>query len=495
MNGDFVSWRDYQGLSTMGGAAGTFGGAMSANDVDELNKALMAGSDIDNPGASPGQGFPLRLESLDSTLFTTTYANKNDVKFFASLYKDSATNTVEEFDRLESYGSGNSVWMAEGALPSEDDSTYSRQYTKIKYMGCVRRVSLVMGMLKSKFGDVMAREAVNGTMFLLRQLERSLFDGDENMIGEQIDGLEKLSTTAWGNTALDDGYVSGYESDNVIDLRGAPLTEDHIADMVERLIAEPNYGRPTDLWLPTGPVKDLSKILYPKERYDLPAPQNGMAGISIAGVSTPFGDIKLQPDIFMPDSTLANAAGVGKTAQRPNVAVVGVPAAAPYAGTNTTYFAAADVGTYIYQIVACSKFGKSAPITSAAVGVVTDDAVSIAVTDGGNDTSYYEVYRSALNGAASTCRLIMKVARSGATQTIVDVNRFLPDTSRGFMLTQTSEVLKIKQLAPFTKIPLATIDTSVRWAQVLFLALQVMKPLQNGMFINIGKLETGAYAP
>ena len=63
------------------------------------------------------------------------------------------------------------------------------------------------------------------------------------------------------------------------------------------------------------------------------------------------------------------------------------------------------------------------------------------------------------------------------------------------MLTQTSEVLKVKQLAPFTKIPLATIDTSVRWAQVLFLGLQVMKPLQNGLFINIGKLETGAYAP
>jgi hypothetical protein len=90
--------------------------------------------------------------------------------------------------------------------------------------------------------------------------------------------------------------------------------------------------------------------------------------------------------------------------------------------------------------------------------------------------------------------LIFKVPRSGATQTVTDVNRFLPNCSKGFMLTQSSEVLKFKQLAPFTKIPLATIDTSVRWAQVLFGALQVMKPLQCGMFINVGKLETGAYA-
>ena len=454
----------------------------------------MAGQDINNPGTSPGEGFPLRLESLDSTLFNVTYA-QSDIKFWRSLYKDSATNTVEEFDRLEAYASGNAVWMSEGALPAEDTSTYSRQYTVIKYMGTVRRVSMVMGMLKSKFGDIMAREAVNGTMFLLRQLERTLFDGDENMLPEQMDGLEKLSTNAWGATALDDGYVSGYESDNCIDLRGAPLTEDHIADMVERLIAEPNYGRPSDLWLPTGPVKDLSKILYPKERYDLPAPANGMAGISISGISTPFGNIKLQPDIFIPDSTTASATGVGQGSLRPNAPVVGAPAAGAYAGGNTTYFAASDAGNYIYQIVACNKFGKSAPVTTAAVaGVAAADAVTIAVTDGGNDTAYYEVFRSDVNGTAATCRFIMKIARTGAAQTITDLNRFLPNCSKGYMLTQTSEVLKIKQLAPFTKIPLATIDTSVRWAQCLFLALQIQKPLQNGMFINIGKLETGAYA-
>lgn len=494
MSGDFVSWGDYQGLSTMGGAGGTFGGTSTGQDVAALNKALLAGEDINNPGTSAGEGFPLRLESLDSTLFTTTYANKNDVKFWASLYKDAATNTVEEYDRLESYGSGNSVWMNEGALPSEDDSTYSRQYTKIKYMGTVRRVSMVMGMLKSKFGDIMAREAVNGTMFLLRQLERSLFDGNESLVTEQMDGLEKLLTTAYGSTVLDDGAVSGYESDNVIDLRGRPLTEDHIADLTERLIAEPNYGRPSDLWMPTGPVKDLSKIMYPKERYDLPAPAGGMAGIAIKGITTPFGDIRLQPDIFIPDSTTAVTGGVGRSSERPNAPTVGAPAAAPYAGSYTAYFSAADAGTYIYQIVACSKLGKSTPVTSAAVTVAAGDSVSMAITDGGGDTSYYEVYRSDLNGAASTCRLIFKVPRASSPQTVVDVNRFLPNCSKGYMLTQTSEVLKFKQLAPFTKIPLATIDTSVRWAQVLFGALQVMKPLQCGMFINVGKLETGAYA-
>ena len=62
------------------------------------------------------------------------------------------------------------------------------------------------------------------------------------------------------------------------------------------------------------------------------------------------------------------------------------------------------------------------------------------------------------------------------------------------MLSGGSEVMKFKQLAPFTKVPLATIDTSVRWAQILLGALQIQKPLHNGMFINIGKLPTGAFA-
>jgi hypothetical protein len=499
MNGDFVSWRDYQGLSTMGDQVGALGGVASADEVSALNKALMAGQDINNPGTAPGVGFPLRLESLDSTLFNVTYQMKGaggrgGIPFWASLYKDAATNTVEEFDQLVSYGSGNAVWMNEGALPAEDTSTYARNYTVIKYMGTVRRVSMVMGMLRSKFGDIMAREAVNGTMFLLRQLERTLFDGDENMMPVQMDGLEKLSTVAWGNTALDDGYVSGYESDNVIDLRGNPLSEDHIADMVERLIAEPNYGRPSDLWLPPGPVKDLSKIMYPKERYDLPAPKGGMAGISIQGVSTPFGNIKLQNDIFIPDSTTANAAGVGQTATRPNPPVLGAITTPAYAGTNTTYWGAADAGTYIYQVVACSALGKSAPVTSGGITVAALDQVSIPVTDGGNGTTYYEIYRSDLGGTAATCRFIMKVASAGALTTLVDLNRFLPNCSKGYMLSGGSEVMKIKQLAPFTKVPLATIDTSVRWAQILLLALQIQKPLHNGIFINIGKLPTGAFA-
>ncbi len=497
MGGQIVSWSDYQGLADSGGlhadGGGLFGGLASGSDIDALNKALTAGADIDAPATAAGEGFPLRVESLDATLFNVTYS-ADKIKFWKAIYKDAAYNTVEEFNRLEEYGSGEAAWIAEGDLPEEDDSTYSRQYTKIKFMGTTRRVTHVMSLVKAAHGDAVARENVNGTLWMLRQMERAMFTGNEDYIGIQFDGIETLMVKAFDSTLSDDNQYLGYENENVIDMRGAPLSEDHITDLTERLVAEPNYGSPDNLWLPTGPTKDLSKIMYPKERYDLPGPKGGIAGIDIKGIRTPFGDIALNPDIFIPESKIPNASGVGKGALRPGAPTVGAPAANAYGGANTNYWGATDAGTYFYKVVAGSRFGRSAPTASASIAVVADDDVQMTVTDAGPNTSYYEVFRSDKDGAVGTCRTIFRVKRTGAVQVVTDLNRFLPKTSRGYLLSQQRDVLKWKQLAPFTRIPLATIDTSVRWMLVLYGALQLMKPKYNGMYINIGRLATGINA-
>ena len=41
-----------------------------------LAKALMAGAAIENPGTAPGEGFPLRTESLDDRMYVTTYTDE-----------------------------------------------------------------------------------------------------------------------------------------------------------------------------------------------------------------------------------------------------------------------------------------------------------------------------------------------------------------------------------------------------------------------------------
>jgi len=40
----------------------------SSDEVAALKKALSAGQDINAPAVAPGVGFPLRTESLESTL-------------------------------------------------------------------------------------------------------------------------------------------------------------------------------------------------------------------------------------------------------------------------------------------------------------------------------------------------------------------------------------------------------------------------------------------
>ena len=491
-----VNWADYAGASGLGMTEkpGLQAGIHSMADVDSLNKALSAGSDINNPGAAPGEGFPLRVESLDATLFTTTFMAK-DIRFWKALAKDQAYNTIEEYNRLEEYGSGDAIYIAEGDLPDEDDSTYSRQYTRIKFMGVTRRVTHVMTTVSTAHGDAVARETTNGTLWLLRQMEPALFTGNEDLISIQFDGLETLMVKAYNSTTSDDGQYLGYEDDNVIDLRGEALTEDHVTDLVERLVAEPNFGSPTSLWLPTGPMKDLSKLMFPRGRHNQNPGADGDFGVAVRSILTPFGRIGLEPDIFIPQSKLPNESGAGNAAVRPGAPTISVaPAAAAYAGANQTFWSDDDAGTYIYRVVAGSRYGRSAPVTSASVAVAADEAVTFTVTDAGPNTSYYIIYRTEAGGVAGTAREIMRVPRTGATQVITDLNRFLPNCQKGYMLDVAADVIKWKQLAPFTKIPLATIDTSVRWMMVLYGALQLQKPKQAGMFINIGPLRTGAFA-
>lgn len=486
-----MTWQQFGGL-----ANGQVGGLDDAGLYDpgfvsDLNKALTAGADIDNPGSAPGEGFPLRMESLESTLYNVTY-DASHIQFWKSLQKDKAYNTVEEYNRLEAYGQGaGNIFMGEGDLPNEDDSEYSRQYTKIKFMGVVRRVSHVMTTLRAAHGDVIARETINGTLDLLKSLEVKLFSGREDLLDLEFDGLEYLLTNAWGSTATDDGYWSGYEDDNVIDLRGQPLTEDIITDLCDILVNSPNYGQPNKLWSPTGPLKDLSKIMYPKERAQMG--EKGIAGVYVEKIRTPFGDVDMVPDIFIPDSSTPNDSALGKAGSRPSSPTVSSITSPAYGGSNTNYWSSTDAGSYYYKIVARNRYGASAAVTTSQVTVSAADQVSI-VVQSGSDVAFFEVYRSDKDGAASTCRKIMEVKRTAATQTLVDLNRFLPNTSKAYLLTQTPQVLKWKQLAPFTKMPLAQIDTSIRWMQILYGALQIMAPRKCGMIINIGRLETGAYA-
>jgi hypothetical protein len=392
---------------------------------------------------------------------------------FRSIAKVPASNTVEEFNRLVSYSRAgsrrfNMGWMSEGALPEEEDSTYERVTVLTKYLGVVGRVTHVANTIRAAHGNVIALETMNKTMDLLKNLENALFFGNSALIPEQVDGLEKLITDA--------------APDNVVDLRGASLTESAMNDMLLQI--RQNYGMATDAYFSAGAFADLSKQVYDRQRFAL-APAPGTLGTTVTAFQGQHGKINLHDHVFFEDDQSALSGGLGDASKAPLVPTITVaPAAAANAASQ---FVLADAGTYIYTVVGGNKYGLSPSLDSASVAVVAGDQVTFTVGDGGQGTTFYEIYRSEAGGAASTAKLMTRVARTGATQVITDNNDDIPGTTKGFVLQQNQRSMSWAQLLPMTRVPLATIDTSIRWAQVVYGAIKLYTPARNIVVKNIGR--------
>lgn len=463
--GNFVSSRDYRDFHGFGVA--------SPEEIDDLRKALSAGADINNPGTAPGVGFPLRTESLEGTLKNLTF-EMDEIKMFKTIPKVPASNTVEEFNRILSYSRGGAAafdlgWMTEGDLPEEEDSTYERVTVLIKFLGVVGRVTHVANTIRAAHGNVVAMETMNKTMYLLQQLENSIFFGNSALLPEQFDGLEPLITA--GAPA------------NVIDLRGQPLTEEFLNDQLLRI--RDNFGQATDGYWSTGVFADIAKQVYDRQRFMI-APAPGTLGATINAFQGQHGKINLHDSVFIRQGGLPIAAGLGSTGKRPLAPSITVALASPV--NAASQFGAADAATYGYRIVAGNRFGRSTPVDVGTVAIAAGDAATFTVQDGGQGTTFYEIYRTAAGGAVATATLMSKVARTGATQVITDLNADIQGTSKGFILMQNQRSFAWSQLLPMSRIPLAAVDTSIRWAQVLYGAIKMYTPAKNIVVKNIGRV-------
>ena len=386
MSDQFVTWGDYEDVDGFG--------ATSPEHLADLKKALMMGADRDPPASAvPGDGFALRTESLERTMKVTTY-KMDHLVLFKDLIKLPAYNTVEEYSRLLSYGDNpDGGWMAEGALPEEEDSTYERVHAFVKFLGVTGRVSHVATLTKPAFGNNVARETVNRTMYLLKILERALFYGNSDLQALQFDGFFKL-------------IADSAPAANVIDLRGLPLSEDVLNDAALTIFDEPNYGMPTDLYLNPKVKADLAKTFFPNKRYDAFAkPSDGMVGLDIAGFQSGAGPVRFKGDVFVNDGGGAPPTAQGDPSKRPQSPSISTAPTTP--ADASSQFAAGDAGNYFYKAVAVNQFGHSAAITvpaaATAVAVAAGDKATFGLTpQGGITVDYYKIYRSKVGGAAGS---------------------------------------------------------------------------------------------
>jgi hypothetical protein len=450
-------------------------GESSIQELEELTKALGTGQDGEAYGAGTYNDMSaLRPQSLESTLKVVT-AQEEHIKFWKTIGKKQAFNTVEEFNVVDSYGGNSSPFFIEGGLPNEEDSNYIRQAQMVKFMGTTRSITHPATLVRNTSGDIVARQTREGTMWLLMQLERALYFADSSKDPVAFDGLYTQVKN----------FVTGksYQNEHIIDMKGLPLDENTLEDSAT-IIAD-NYGSGSlKLHLTNQVNKDLSKILYARQRdNNIGAPVT--LGAPVKGYNANNANIDFLNNIFLKPQGAPLAAAQKGAPLTPTLA--GSPI---IASADTTSLL--DATTYHYWVSAKNSQGESVPVYVGTVTTTINQKVDLTINRVVSDpvAKSYKVYRGAINDSTKALFAFdVADAGVGTTQVLTDRNFDRPGTDVAFLIDNNPEdVLCFKQLAPLMKLPLARISAAERFMILLYGMLQVYNPRRVVVFKNIGKL-------
>lgn len=468
-------------------------GVATPEELENLQKAITAGYGGAGKPTDLTYGGVIQTESLESTLKSVTYDMKN-LKFWPAISIDKAYNLFEQYNRLTSYGSDASPYIGEGGAPQEEDSTYIRDGQRIVFFGTRRKVSHQMTLVRTTVGDVVAQQAKEGTMHLLKHVEREMYWGHGHFTsptGAQNGSTADLPVDSISMNGLLQQLLRGDDDEQqksgdfegfgqfasiARDLDGATLTQDDVEELSVILLE--NFGNPSEIHIEPLALSTFVRQFYPQFR-SAPGLANQTVGYDVSKIQTTAGTMDLKPNLFLRPRGRARAKAVNSNAPAPITSISGVDAGA---ATGTL-----EAGTYIYRCTAVNDFGESSPVDSAGVVVAADtSSVTLTITDpNASNTKYYRVYRTEAGGAAATAEFIGNYRLGSAAFTDADTK--LPGLGEAFMLDLNAECMRFKQLAPLSKINFAIVTTALEFAVVLYGALFVYTPRFNGMFRNLGK--------
>ena len=472
-------------------------GSTSHAELGDLNKALQAlhVTGRETADSQALSGAPIKSESLERTLRSLEF-KEGDLRIYNDIPKLPAYNTVEEYNRLVSYGDSEGGFMAEGELPEERDTIFERKAELVKFVGDVRRVTHQMSLVKTahSFGSAVALETKHGMMNVLRILNREIVRSNASHVGVQFNGMY-----AQHQAGAD---VSTYTAqDNVIDLRGAALDEGTL-DNAGRVISEA-FGSFDTLYAPPTVMGGFIKTFYDKARYGYPAPANNTVGFAATQAQTQWGAIELKYDKFM-TKRAAKTASSGATSQSaPPTPLAGGTPAAVVAGVGSK-FAAGDAGDYFYAVSSFNKYGESQLLLlNAGLGaaVIAGAAVDLQFTEGapiaGRPSEGFRIYRAAkdeTNPLTASYYPIFDISAAqlaagydGAAATKVrDNNHFMIDCDSAFLIQNSVDMWSFKQLAPIMKVDLAMTTLAYKFAVVQYGTPILYQPPKMVRFINIG---------
>lgn len=469
-------------------------GLVSQAEVENLNKALSAGYGGAGRPTDLTYGGVIQTESLESTLKVVTFDMKN-LKLWPALSIDKAYNLFEQYNRLVGYGSDASPYIGEGGSGQEEDSTYVRDGQRIAFFSKRRKVSHQMTLVRTTVGDVVAQQAKEGTMDLLKNVERELYWGHAHFtdaLGDQTGATADLPVNSIAMSGLlqqilkgdkDSQFVSrdfegwGAESSSIVlDLAGATLAQDDLETLAVKALE--NFGAPTQFHAEPLAISSFVRQFYPQFRSE-PGLSGQTVGYDVSKVTTTAGAIDLKPNLFLRPRQQVRAAAVNASA--PSVAGLSIAVTSGSSGSDLA------AGSYHYALTLINDFGESAPVlTSVAATPTAGQKVTVAITGTVPATvKYYKLYRTT-NGAAASSAQFIGNYRVGVSS-IVDAGRKRPGLGEAFLLDLGAETMKFKQLAPLAKMNLAVVTTALEFLLLMYGALFIYAPRFNGVMKNIGK--------
>lgn len=467
-------------------------GLVSAAEIEALNKAISAGYGGAGKPTDLTYGGVLQAESLETTLKSVTFDMKN-LKMWPAISVDKAYNLFEQYNRLIAYGSDSAPYIGEGGAPQEEDSTYVRDGQKIVFFGTRRRVSHQMTLVRVTVGDIVAQQAKEGTMHLLKNVERELYWGHAHfqnqttgaMNGADADlpsnsiamsGLLKQLLKGDTDAQMVSGDFNGYGTTSSIaqDLAGAVMAQDDVEALA--VIALENFGSPSELHAEPAVISAFVKQFYPQFR-SAPGLASQTVGYDVSKIQTTAGAIDLKPNLFLRPRTGVRAIASGVSAPAATFTVSGAGA-----GSGSTFAA----GTYQIKVTAMNDSGESAPVAATVAGVTPGQNIDVTLGSVPAGVKSWKLYVTAPGGAAGTEKFVGNWANTGAG-TYRCAGAKLPGLGEAFLLDMSAENMRFKQLAPLSKINFAIVTTALEFAIVLYGALFVYTPRFNCLFKNAGK--------
>ena len=495
MNNLGVSLADYANGPVE--TSGAFDFAQTSPEaLSQLSKALEAGSmtgrEVTNLGTTGAQA--LKVESLERNLKNITF-QESDIVLWKRIKKIAAYNTVEEYNQLTSYGNDTGGFTLEGELPEEEDSVYTRRSQLVKFLGVTKSVTHPMTLVNTNVGPIIQREITNGTMWILRKVNRALTQGDEKMIPQEFNGLyaQHRDNDVFSTEAQ---YLA---SDVVVDLRGNALSESALENGANGIIE--NYGYGDLLMAPPRVLTDFVKGFYGNKFVDIAqgGNVNSTVGHRVRKFASQFGDIDLVFDKFMnPAPARKSTDGATHPSKAPSVVGTVTQTTPATAGSK---FVTADAGDYFYAVAAGNRFGESAlTAIGTIVSVAAGDNTELTFADGGGSypATFYTIYRSVKTPGTTLANTplypIFKVSvqqkaagyNGAAVGKVMDNNSYLPGTYQAFMIQDNEETYAFKQLAPLMKMDLAQIGPAMRFMVLLYGTTMLYAPKKMIRYINIG---------